>query len=353
MPNEEEQKPVQASTKTCKKTSTILAPMAFIAALIAIALSFYTMHHNQDLRNALRENNEHLALEVKQLKLNQTETQALIEKGIQSTQTQLQTKLETLNQEVQTTLNQTNFKKDDWLLLKARYYIQLAQINAHWSTDFNSAIALLVQADEVLKNLNENKVFDIRQNLAKEIAQLHAISTLDIAGVLSQLDAAQASVDGLSMQSATNATTEEKATENATPVSGWRYHLQNSLNQLGKLVVIRRDNEEIKPLMSPLYEALLKENIRLNIQEAQWAVLNRNALVYEMVLKQAVANIKKTFNPSSQSTAALINQLNKLQEVHLTQEQPEIGAALPLINQLIESKELLNKPNKEQGDKQS
>lgn len=354
MPKIDKEQPVEATGKEVPNKNSLVNTLAFIAAAAAIAIAGYSMHSNQQIQNNLVEDNKKLAAQLKQIQQDQTDTN----KDLKSAQTSFQTTVDglaTLNQQVQTTLNQNHFKQDDWLLLKARYYIQLAQINAHWSSDYNSAIALLVQADEVLKQLNETKVFEIRQSLAKEMAQLKAIPNLDIAGVLSQLDAAQVSVDGLSIQSSSSENTEEKVTNNSTQVSGWRYHLQNSLDLLGKLVVIRRDNEEIKPLLSPLYEALLKENIRLDLQEAQWAVLNKNSAVYEMVLKQAIDNLKRTFNPNSQNTSALLNQLDQLRQIQLTQEQPEIGAALPIINQLIESKEVLSKPksDKEPGDKQS
>lgn len=354
MPKNDKEQPVEPTGKTVSNKHSMVNTLAFIAAVAAIAIAGYSMRSNQQIQNYLMEDNKKLAAQLNLIQQNQTDT----DKDLKSAQTNFQNTLDrlaSLNQQVQTTLNQNNFKQEDWLLLKARYYIQLAQINAHWSTDYNSAIALLVQADEVLKQLNETKVFEIRQSLAKEMSQLKAIPSLDMAGVLSQLDAAQVSVDGLSIQSTSSENAEEKVTNNSTQVSGWRYRLQNSLDLLGKLVVIRRDNEEIKPLLSPLYEALLKENIRLDLQEAQWAVLNKNSAVYEMVLKQAIDNLKRTFNPNSQNTSALLNQLDQLQQIHLTQEQPEIGAALPIINQLIDSKELLSKPksDKEQGDKQS
>ena len=52
--------------------------------------------------------------------------------------------------------------------------------------------------------------------------------------------------------------------------------------------------------MSPLYESILKESIRLNLQEAQWAILNNNPAVYQLALKQAITNLKRTFNETSQ-----------------------------------------------------
>ncbi|MFO3149026.1 uroporphyrinogen-III C-methyltransferase, partial [Legionella pneumophila serogroup 1] len=99
------------------------------------------------------------------------------------------------------------------------------------------------------------------------------------------------------------------------------------------------------------YESAIKENIRLNLQEAQWAILNNNPAVYQFALNQAIANLKRVFNDSSQNTDALIKQLSTLQNVKLTQEKPVVGQAIPLINQMIDNKELLvDQANSKKGE---
>ena len=93
------------------------------------------------------------------------------------------------------------------------------------------------------------------------------------------------------------------------------------MNLLEKMVIIRRDDENISPLISPLYESILKENIRLNLQEAQWAILNNNPAVYQLTLKQAIINLKKSFNKTSQDISSLLKQLQDLQQIKITQDK--------------------------------
>ncbi|WBV64597.1 uroporphyrinogen-III C-methyltransferase [Legionella pneumophila 130b] len=179
------------------------------------------------------------------------------------------------------------------------------------------------------------------------------MSVVDITGILSQLDAAQAAINNLSIQSVVD---QQEVLNHITKSeesgkTGWRNRLQDSVNFLEKLVVIRRHNENIQPLISPLYESAIKENIRLNLQEAQWAILNNNPAVYQFALNQAIANLKRVFNESSQNTDVLIKQLSTLQNVKLTQEKPVVGQAIPLINQMIDNKELLvDQANSKKGE---
>lgn len=176
------------------------------------------------------------------------------------------------------------------------------------SNSSDATVALLEQADQLLKQFNEPKIFAIRQAIAKDIAQIQAIPAVDIAGLLSQLDAAQNSINNLSIPLPENESksTLDQSQTSSNNSSTWSTHLQESMNILGKLVVIRRHDQEVKPLLSPLLEAALKENLRLNLQEAQWAVLNHDTFVYQLVLKQAINTLKTNFNENTQNTASLI-----------------------------------------------
>lgn len=339
---------IQSQTTTpssVDKNKSLITGLALLLAIIAIATSIYSIQFNKQFQNYLIIENKELASELNKVKEEQNNVQKMVDtnaNSLQQVQNDFIKKIDGLNKELQTAMKQKLYQNNDWLLLKVRYCLELAQINAHWSDNFNTTVALLQQADELLKHINASKIFTIRQAIAKEIAQLKSIPIIDIAGILSQLDAAQLSINTLSIQSLVEQ--HEVKNNNSTPEksskTGWRRRMQDSMSFLEKLVVIRRNNENIQPLISPLYESALKESIRLNLQEAQWAVLNNNPAVYQLALNQAITNIKRAFNVTSHNTAALIKQLNDLQNIKLTQEKPVIGQAISLLNQMIDNKEL-------------
>lgn len=341
------------SNSAVPKNKSLMTIGAFIIALGALATGLYTLSFNQQLKNQIIDKNNQLSTQLEKVEQKQKDTQNQIEtknNNVEEAKATLQTKFDELNQQVHTAMSQRFYQNQNWLLLKVRYTLELAQINAHWSNSFSSTVALLQQADQLLHQVNAPKVFDIRQAIAKDIAQLQALPKVDVAGVLSQLDAAQNSLNDLSLP-ATLSDNKSTAPESPTgTTSVWRLRLQDSMSLLNKLVVIRRNDEHIKPLISPALETLLKENIHLNLQEAQWAVLNNNPRVYQLVLNQAITLLKKNFNERAQNTAALIKKLGELQQIQFTQKRPEIGLALPLLNQLIDSKEPdMKQPSDGQG----
>ncbi|HAT1883938.1 TPA: uroporphyrinogen-III C-methyltransferase [Legionella pneumophila] len=338
------------------KYLSLIISLTLLLAVLAIIASIYSIQLEKQFQNHQLIENKKLTEELGRIKAEQNTVQKLIDNNannLQQIQSDLTNKMDSLNKELQTAMKQKLYQNNDWLLLKARYYLELAQMNVHWSDNFNTSVALLQQADDLLKGMSIPKIFIIRQTIAKEIAQLKSISVVDITGILSQLDAAQTAINNLSIQSVVD----QQEALNPVPTSGesgktgWRSRLQDSVNFLEKLVVIRRHNENIQPLISPLYESAIKENIRLNLQEAQWAILNNNPTIYQLALNQAITNLKRAFNESSHNTAVLIKQLSTLQNVKLTQEKPVVGQAIPLINQMIDNKELLvDQANSKKGE---
>lgn len=348
----------KSNSPVCKNKYLIFV-LSCIIAFVALGIAAYTFFLNKQLHDQLSEVQNNFSTHLQQLEQKQDQAQELINaktNNAEELQKQLQTKFENLSKQLQNAMNQQFYQNQDWLLLKARYYLELAQINAHWSNGADSTIALLRQADQLLKQLNGPKILDIRQAVAKDIAQTQALPSVDIAGLLSQLDAAQSSINdlGVPLPVSEKVTSTENTTSPANNSPTWRTRLQNSMNVLEKLVVIRRHEQEIKPLISPAFEAILKEKLRLNLQEAQWAILNNEPFVYQLVLKQAIDSLKTNFNANTPNTAALIKKLTELQQTNITQKKPRIGSALPMLNELIDTqKTSANQSiNSEQGGNQ-
>lgn len=328
-------KPRVKSAKTTGKFSSLITILTFIA----IVSSIYALYSNLQTHQNTTQQVNHLVTQINTLKQLQNQTERLVDgntKAITAAQDALHTKLNTLDKNIHTALQQYKYQTKDWLLLKARYYLELAQINTHWSDNADTTIALLQQADVLLADVHDQRIYKIRQAISKEVLMLKALPKIDIAGLLSQLDAAQDMVGNIELKP--SITANQNASTKKKEASPWQERLKESMDVLEKLVVIRRHNEAVLPLPSPAYEAMLRENIRLNLQEAQWAVLQNNETIYQFVLMQALKNINRAFEPNMAITDNLIKQLKNLQSIHLNQQKPILEQSLPLLNQFIELK---------------
>lgn len=330
-------------------SSTLLNRLTILIALIALISTGYSYYINQHTRGYIEQENKQLLSQIHQLKQQQHNlTQEFNDKTTTLNQAnqELDEKVKLFSNEVKI-VNQRGNQNQDWLLLKARYYLELAQINAYWSHSYDpSTQALLQQADNILAQMNSAELFKVRQIIAQELLQLKSQNHLDLAGLLSQLDALQNNVAQLRTSILLNDSPKVNQESSLSNSTSWKKYFHRSLDVLSTLVVVRRNDEEIKPLLSPVYEALIKESIRLNLQEAQWALLNHNASAYQLALKQASATLKRGFNDRLANIATLIKQITELQKINMTEEKIEVGKALPLINKIIEQGQMLNS-NKE------
>ena len=75
----------------------------------------------------------------------------------------------------------------------------------------------------------------------------------------------------------------------------------------------------------------------MNLQEAQWAVLQNNNQLYQQSLKHASQNIERVFENNTQATQSLVKQLQALQQKPLHIKKPVIDQSLQLLNQVINS----------------
>lgn len=320
-------------------------------SILALVLSAYALYENYRQRRIVetRQNESSPilnALRQKETLLNQNLDNAT--RKFQELQSQTQQQLRQMNKKLQSVLQERYYQKQDWLLLKARYFLESAQINLHWSDNPEAGIALLQQADDVLKDLSDAQLFPVRQAIAKESAQLKTIQVLDKAGLLSKLDSTQLMIASLPLRQ----TSVHTAVESAGPESGkasWKDRLIENFSHLQKLVVIKKHEENFDPVVSSLHQSLLRETLVMNIQQAQWAVLQNNNQIYQQSLSQALKNIVRIFDENAADTKILVQQIQGMQQIPLGIKASFDGESLNLLNRFIESKSLplLSKDEKE------
>lgn len=329
--------------KTVKSTSnSVILTLPIVLAIIALASALYANYSVQQSRQSSIQQTEHLNALLTDLKQQQLDTKnrlTTMTETANQTQSTLQEQVKDLSKNLQLAMQQRLYQKQDWLILKARYYLELAQINAHWSDDQQATIALLQQADALLVSMPDQQLFAVRQAIASEIAKLQTLPKIDVSGLLSQLDAAQTMTANLPIkQPFNNAKTNNEIKSEDKPSSPWREKLKDSMSALEKLVVIRRNDTDIQPLLSPSDETLLRDSIRLSLQEAQLAILQHSPEVYQLSLTRALKDIQSAFDQNAVATQALVKKLQALQQEKLIVTKPVLEESLPLLNKWIESK---------------
>lgn len=277
---------------------------------------------------------------LKALKTEQQHTAMQLDSTVKHVQ-DIESHRDLLDKQVNAVMQHQSVREDDLLLLKVRHYLELAQLNAAWSDDTALTSNLLTQADTVLASLHGEPINALRRAIAQENALVKGTEKVDVIGLLSQLNAAQALSNTLIPRSLAMSISQDnlEKTETKATTTGWRHRLTESWRALEKLVVIRRTDVNAQAFVTPAYAALLRERIQLALQETQLAVIQRQHALYQLTLKQAIDLIQQLFDVQQSDAAALLKQLQSLQSQHVEQKKVEISQSLLLVNQLLDTHE--------------
>lgn len=237
--------------------------------------------------------------------------------------------------------------RTDWLLAEAEYLMRLANQRLNMERDAIGAEAILNAANSVLAESDDPGLYIIRQQLSKDILALQRVSKIDREGIYLQLEALIDLIDKLDQShyqarhSEANATPDIAAeiggeqSELVTSDGEFTRMLNKALNELKQLVIIRRLDEAVEPLLAPDQVYYLQQNLRLMIEQAELALLDRNQPMYLRSLTKAEQWINTYFSQNKDDTALLLSTLSNLKEQQINPELPDISQSLQLLKKRV------------------
>lgn len=232
-----------------------------------------------------------------------------------------------------------NRTRTDWLLAEAEYLLRVANQRLMIEKDIRGALAALESGDEVLAESDDIGVYPVRQQLAREILALKGIADVDRTGLYLKLEAAIDSIHQLTddalvndrapdfVTAANNSTTGNTESTPDLMAEGWS-KVKHTLSQV---VVVRRLDEQVKPLLSPEQSAYARLNLQLMLEEAEMAVLRGHQELYSRALTKASNAITDWYDSSNTRIIALSQTLDELSEKNVDPELPDISRSLELL----------------------
>jgi len=330
-------KPTKSPTppEKAKKSGSAIGWLALLIALLALAGVAYGLWTLQQEKQAKGE---------QQNRLNQSQTQ-LVDSFKSSTQTlsnQVQgfisksdnqeQRLSELQAQLQATSRQigevTQVSRRSWMLAEAEYLLRLANQRLLMERETSSALALLNSADQILQTVAEPGLFEVRETLARETAALRAVAHLDVEGVFVKLAALSEQVESLALLTP-DADAGEQISE-VTPAAEENSVLVAALEHFNELVIVRHRDEPLAPLLTPEQHYYIQQNLRLMLEHAQLALLQRSPGVYARSLDKAASWVDEYFQLNETAQALLVS-LRDLQQLHVDPELPDISKSLALL----------------------
>lgn len=239
--------------------------------------------------------------------------------------------------------------KEDWQLLEARYLLRLANQRLMTERDSAGSVALLQAADNILRDLDDSALFSIRQSVAQDIAALKLAPSIDRDGVylrlvsladnLKQLPAIKP-MPGPVLESQINTAPKavvEVSPENVVNQSVWQRIQQWSLALLDNASEYVRVRQHDAPLLvlPPESQMYVTQNLRLNLEQAQLALLGEEQQIYQGSLAQTAQLLRDYYQLNNQ-VEVFIEEVELLQALTIRRSLPGISGSLGQLDAYIE-----------------
>ncbi len=318
----------EETTSQPKQPGLLAKIIALIALVIAVACAIALLYFGQ--RIAFMQNT--LATEPK---LHQQLTAQAT--AIQNLQQQMQRSQLEIQQ-----AQQARATDNHLALIEADYLVNLAAFNLLAENNVSLARQLLRSADQRIAMHGDSRLLPVREALGADLAELDAVPTIDVAGLIIQLNALTAQVEQLPRVPLLNKQAPPTTVAPAKPAHpSWKEQAKQFLEQVGKtlesLFVVRYETGQVAPLLPPDHYVFIVANIQSQLAIAQWAVLHRQPEVYQQALNQAATWIQRYFPADNPVVQALLKNLHELLTIPVKSPLPNLDRSVQAILQALKS----------------
>ncbi|WP_444943339.1 uroporphyrinogen-III C-methyltransferase [Microbulbifer sp. ZKSA006] len=231
-----------------------------------------------------------------------------------------------------------NVSRDDWQLAEADYLLRLANQRLLLEGDSRTALGLVERVDEILRDVDLPDLYGVRQQLARDITALKLVQNVDRQGLYLRLSALEEQLIRTNIQPQFDMASVEapgeapSGHEENAPL--WKREWHNFARFMRESV--RPIDGNINPVMlSPQSEARFRQTLRLNMEQAQLALLRGDTAIYRDALDSA-RTLLLSYGTASPQRDALAQQLVDLSEQRIQVDMPDLSSSQLALRNYIE-----------------
>jgi uroporphyrin-3 C-methyltransferase len=227
-----------------------------------------------------------------------------------------------------------------WKILEGQYLVGLANQKLRLEGDVVTAISQLEIADQALVDSGSSSVFAVRQAIAIDLQTLRNIEVLDREGIYLRLDSLLAEMENIDLLNSIRIEFENRRNTESQPLqlgSDVNSFLDSSFEFLGSIFVWREWEETPEAMLAPGQDDLIKQNLRLMLEQAQLALLMRDNSLYQQAMAKSQDWFQRYAVTNSVQGQALTSEINQLLAIDIDPLLPALSQSLSLINQLAAS----------------
>jgi len=329
---EKSTKKIKTTTDTTKVSSKngIFSVIALSISVFVLVAGFWQVARFDDKITNINRTTAKLS---SQLTTRFEETQTLFSKLVEQ-EKQFKDFNETLAKylkRIQLFENDLNSPDRHLSLREMMHGLHIAQWLLIYQKDVKSAIELLKIIETRIAGLPQFEI-SIRKAIAKDIAILESVSIVDEIGILTRIDALSGMIPNLSLEPKKFVI---KKPSNNKSGTGLTAEVKKGWESIKRLVVLRDREKPIEPILTAENRIILDQNMQLLLKQTQWAVIQRNQLIYVKLLKQAQEWLIRYFNQQDPANLSINKSLTELQKINISPKIPNLSVSLKAVDDAI------------------
>jgi uroporphyrin-3 C-methyltransferase len=235
--------------------------------------------------------------------------------------------------------------RESWLLAEVEYLLRLANQRLIMTGDVGAARALLDNVDGILRDLDDAALHPVRAAVASDLAALRAVPEVDVEGIYLRLGALLEQAGELAILRLPGEGQELQPSspprQEAAP-EDWQQQLQHgwqsALDKLSDYLTIRRRDVPVEALMDPRWEGLVRQNLRMLLEQARVALLSGNQSLYRESLDRARYWVTEFFQSDEATARSMAREIDQLSAEQIDVALPDVSASLAALNDAMEQR---------------
>jgi uroporphyrin-3 C-methyltransferase len=231
---------------------------------------------------------------------------------------------------------------DDTSLVEVEQIVGMAAQQLQLAGNVNGAVSALQAADARLARDGSPRLVPVRRAIGRDLERLRAVPSVDAAGIALKLEQVAAQVDSLPLLAGFGGETEladakeaareeSRARVQAEPV--WWNRAWHRLRELGsefvqdasQLIRIRKVETPEALLLAPPQTYFVRENLRLRLLNARFALLARQEALFRADMRAARDMLARYFDVKSKAGASALHTIKSLETAAVAIELPTLN----------------------------
>lgn len=254
---------------------------------------------------------------------------------LEKAQTAYTQQIQQLQAQIQKLGSNPTVEPSVWLLSDADFLLNNALRKMVLDNDIDTAKSLLIEADNVLSQVNQNGVLAVREAIKNDLAQLASVNNVDQNNLMQRLSQLANLVDDMPLVDV------EDSKADSSEVSGsledWQQNLEKSANSFLSHFIRVSDKGAVndKVFVAPNQEIYLRENIRLRLQIAILTVPRQQNELYKQSLEAVSTWVRSYFEVKNSNVKTFLKEIDDLIEQSIYVDAPTRLQSLTLLDQLL------------------